>query len=436
MSKEDKKDLVLAALKQVGRAISLNDLLVILGEGFAERTVRRWLSQMANEGSIIKTGEKRSTLYQIMSSDFSDNAVKALEYIRQPIFKRIPAEYNKSWLESYQPNVTYYLNEKMRHDLFQAGKRNQGEDAGTYVRKIYNRILIDLSYNSSRLEGNTYSLLDTEKLILEGASAAGKLDEEKVMILNHKEAIRYIVENAARIQIDNEVICTIHYLLSDGLVESGYAGIIRNRGVRISSTTYVPLEGRERLERQMNNLCIKASEIQDPFEQSFFLLVHISYLQAFIDVNKRTSRIAANIPFVLSNYAPLSFNHLDKNDYISAMLCVYELNDTCPMSEIFYASYLHSCRAYDAAAESVGFDEVRVRYREERREALRYIIIQKLVSTELNDYIGKYSKQHIPPEYQDRFQETLNEDLNHLGPQIIAGLGITKQQLDDYLNIQ
>lgn len=117
---------------------------------------------------------------------------------------------------------------------------NREDPAGTHAHQIFNRLLIDLSYNSSRLEGNTYSLLDTQRLVLEGSSAEGKLDEEKIMILNHKEAIRYLVDNAHRLDVDEQTICTLHYLLSDGLVEARYAGKVRDHGVRIGGSTYVP----------------------------------------------------------------------------------------------------------------------------------------------------------------------------------------------------
>ena len=142
--------------------------------------------------------------------------------------------YNTQWLYEYHPNHTFYLPTHDREKMRAQGKRGVDKNsAGAYARKIYNRLLIDLSYNSSRLEGNTYSLLDTERLIFEGASAEGKLDAEKVMILNHKEAIHHLVEAAARIEIDFNEICTLHFLLSDGLVPPQYSGKVRDYGVQL-----------------------------------------------------------------------------------------------------------------------------------------------------------------------------------------------------------
>jgi Fic family protein len=145
--------------------------------------------------------------------------------------------YIPDWLQAYIPNETFYLPTSARIQLRKAGERANGQDpAGTYAHQIFSRLLIDLTYNSSRLEGNTYSLLETERLLLHGEKAEGKLDDESVMILNHKEAIRYLVDNANRLEVSRNTICTIHYLLSDGLVEPKYAGKVRDFGVRIGGS--------------------------------------------------------------------------------------------------------------------------------------------------------------------------------------------------------
>lgn len=428
------------ALKQQGNiALTIHVLLEVLGSDFTERTVRRLLSEMVHEGTVIKIGAKRSTRYQFASSlqstIFSEQALEAINYIRQPIFMRKPITYSKEWLNDYKPNATFYLTSQDRELMLTQGLRGTDKSsAGTYARKIYNKLLIDLSYNSSRLEGNTYSLLDTERLILEGTSAEGKLDEEKIMILNHKDAIRHLIDMTPKININFNEICTLHYLLADGLVAPQYSGKMRDHGVRIGASTYVPLENKIELENQLNKICQIAHQIQDPFEQSLFLLAHIAFLQAFTDVNKRTSRLSANIPLIQHNLVPLSFNDINKDDYNSAMICVYELNDIKPLAELYRFSYLRSCQYFTITTEAVGYDEVRVRYRQLRKDIIRYIITNKIIGKKLDDYMQMATNKVIPEIDRQRFITTITEDLAAINVQRIAGIGITPEQLRDWLS--
>lgn len=462
MQQFNKKMAVFKALENQTDSVSLSQLLKIVGVPLPERTIRRWLNEMANERLIEKTGKKRGTRYQIIkrtqniaqnepgslpSSDqqadqknphfiFSSESKEAITYIQQPIFQRKPVPYYSAWLNNYQPNKTFYLTHAERKKLFARGQPNISDaPAGTYARKIYNRLLIDLSYNSSRLEGNTYSLLDTEKLVIEGIDNSAKLDEERIMILNHKDAIRYLVDNASKLKISYDEICTLHYLLSDGLVPANYAGKMRDHAVRIGASAYLTLENPIKLKHELHLICQKTSRIIDPYEQSFFLLAHLAYLQAFTDVNKRTSRLSANIPLIQHNLYPLSFNDIEKNDYISAMIGIYELNETRPLAELYVFSYLRTCQQYDATSEAIGFDEIRVRFRTQRRELIRNIIIRNLSGKKLYDYVQSQTFKFISQDARNDFIEDVYEDLKEINSSRIAGLGITKQQLNKWRKI-
>lgn len=443
MTQKNQKMAVLAFLQQEQGAFALKEILAKLGSSYAERSVRRWLNELVIEGRIKKTGYKRATRYEYKNvwvifspSFFEAYPMKAIDYVHRPIFQRKPVAYHKAWLQKYIPNKTFYLSAKDREDMYAHGQRGvDNNSAGTYARKIYNRLLIDLSYNSSRLEGNTYSLLETQKLIFEGRAPAGKLDAEKIMILNHKEAIRHLVDSAAKIAIDFNEVCTLHFLLSDGLVPIQYSGKVRDHGVRISASAYIPLEHPIELEQQLKNICQLAQQIKDPFECSFFLLTHIAYLQAFTDVNKRTSRLSANIPLIFHNQVPLSFNDVEKEDYNSAMIAVYELNDTKPLAKLYHFSYLRSCQQYNANVEAFGFDEVRVQYRQIRRDIIRHIVVNQLIGKALNEYL-QTQVTRIPAAQRARFLTTVSEDLHAISPQRIAGLGITSKQLEIWLTLQ
>jgi hypothetical protein len=300
--------------------------------------------------------------------------------------------------------------------------------AGTYAKQIFNRLLIDLSYNSSRLEGNTYSLLETKELLLEGKGAADKLDAEKLMILNHKEAIKFLVGGIQRIDVNVESICNIHYLLSDELVLLQHAGQIRKEAVGVSATVYVPIDNHQRLTRILKLIADKAKQIEDPFEQSFFLLVHVTYLQAFIDVNKRTARLVCNIPLIRHNLVPLSFNDVDKDDYILAMIVAYELNKTLPLAELYVWTYLRSCKLYTATAESIAIDSIRVFYRQQRRQLIAEIVKGLLVDEKMHHLIKLRAKENVAKEHQKKFIEDTLVDLENIAPFNIVGMGVTKQE--------
>jgi Fic family protein len=443
MNLKDKKLAILHQLSQEIEPIDLQSLIEKLGNDFAERSVRRWLTEMVAEGMVEKIGLKKGTRYQVKhkadrkasdtSSFFGFKSKQILQQVRTPIYERRPVVYSDNWFTNYQPNQTYYMPKELLAQLYQAGNRSKKEDpAGTYAHQIFNRLLIDLSYNSSRLEGNTYSLIDTQRLVLEGASAEGKLDEEKIMILNHKEAIRYMVDNASRLEVTEQTICTLHYLLSEGLVDARYAGKIRDYGVRIGGSTYVPFEDKRQLQTRLEAIIAKAAVIENPYEQSLFLLIHISYLQAFSDVNKRTARLCANIPLIKSNLVPLSFNDVERNDYASSMIAIYELQEIQPLLELYAFSYMRTCAIYDSTVKTIGFDEIRVRYRQQRRGVLREIISQQLTGKVMTDYISSEAIHLVKEADRSSFYEDVLEDLKEMNLNRIVGLGITPEQLKEW----
>lgn len=441
MGTKDKKMAVLHQLSQESVPIGIFELLSKLGSEYSQRTVRRWLSEMIAEGLVEKIGHKKATRYQVLkrfsretnksASCFGLESLKIVEQVRRPIYERAPIAYADHWIDAYQPNITFYIPSESRSQLEKAGQRARREDpAGTYAHQIFNRLLIDLSYNSSRLEGNTYSLLDTQRLLLEGSSAEGKLDEEKIMILNHKEAIRYMVDNASKLTISEQTICTLHYLLSDGLIEARYAGKIRDHGVRISGSTYVPFEDKKQLQSRLNLIIEKAALIENSYEQSLFLLIHITYLQAFSDVNKRTARLSSNIPLIKSNLVPLSFNDVERDDYISAVIAVYEFQEINPILDLYLFSYMRTCAMYDSTVKAMGFDEVRVRYRQQRRDIILHIILNKLSGVPMIEYISSQNVKFIKEKDQTSFFDDVMEDLKEIDLSRIAGLGITPDQME------
>ena len=291
------------------------------------------------------------------------------------------------FLEQYQPNHTAYLSANLREQLHSLGcSPAQQTPAGTFARDILSRLLIDLSWASSQLEGNTYSRLDTARLIEFGQVAEGKDALETQMILNHKQAIEFLVHAPEIATVSPDTIVALHALLSDGLMpEPAMCGRIRRRAVEIGGSVYLPVALPQRLEELFGIVVSMAAEIADPFEQAFFLMVHLPYLQPFEDVNKRVSRLAANIPFIRHNLCPLSFIDVPQQAYVDAMIGVYELNRLELLRDVFVWAYERSCQQYVAVQQNlVPPDILRLRYRQALGQVIGAIVRSGAAITEAN----------------------------------------------------
>lgn len=336
-------------------------------------TVWRALKRLVDEGRLEVSGKARATGYSLAG------AAVVRAHLRTPHNRRRPAVYRKEFIDSYVPNKNFYLGEADRQRLHEAGRPVQPPlPAGTYARRILERLLVDLSWASSRMEGNTYNVLETERLIRFGEEASGKDRKEAIMILNHKEAIQYVVDHLVEVTISRLDIFGIHALLADGLLaDPAMAGRLRRMPVGISWSSYRPLDDPFAIEEEFVVLVEKAAAITDPFEQSFFLLVHIPYLQAFDDVNKRTSRIASNIPLLKADLAPMSFLTMDDAEYIDGLIGMYELNNVSLLSEVYVDSYLASAENYRVLrAELDSPDKAALVYRDFVRKAVRRSVLE------------------------------------------------------------
>lgn len=336
-------------------------------------TVWRALKRLVDEGRLEVTGKARATGYSLAGTA----VVRA--HLQIPYNRRRPAIYNREFLDHYIPDKSFYLGEEDRQRLHAAGQPvHPSLPANTYARRILERLLVDLSWASSHLEGNTYSILDTERLIRFGEEASGKDRKEAVMILNHKESIQYVVDNITDISISRSDIFNLHALLADGLLtDPAMAGRLRRMPVGITHSSYRPLDNQLMIEEEFDILIQKAAAISDPFEQSFFLLVQIPYLQAFEDINKRTSRIASNIPLLKADLAPMSFLTMDDSDYVDGLIGIYELNNVSLLRDVFIDAYITSAENYRVIRAEVDSPEkATLAYREFVRKAVRRCVLE------------------------------------------------------------
>jgi len=398
------------------------------------RTLQRRLSKLVNDKLVIREGKGPSTCYLLseMQADSDNNleATQADDYIpvspeaealrnaiKKPLQNRNPVGYNREFLADYIPNETLYLSEKLSAELYKFGNvTSQKQPAGTYVRKIFNRLLIDLSWNSSRLEGNTYSLLETERLLEAGASADGKDMREAQMILNHKGAIELLAEPSNDTGFNRYTILNLHALLSENLLPDPQAsGRIREIAVGVGRTAYHPLEVPQMINDCFNIMLEKATAIQNPFEQAFFIMVHLPYLQPFEDVNKRVSRLAANIPLIRKNLCPLSFVDLPQRAYIDGILAVYELNRIELLRDVFVWAYKRSCARYSAVRQSLGEpDPFRMRYRESIASVIAGVVRSGLGKQQASTQIKLQADNKIATADAPRFIEIVETELMSL----------------------
>lgn len=430
---------LLALIGQHTEGMSVKQLLELLGGEASPRNLQRWLAALVQAGRLEKIGGRgQGVRYRLISLqaverveeweyasdavsrndgwDLSREAERLLAKISRPLSRREPVGYRRSFLDNYVPNETYLLPAMTRTRLHQLGSLPQGnQPAGTYARDMLQRLLIDLSWNSSRLEGNTYSLLETEKLLLRNEESVGKNAMETQMLLNHKDAIEFLVESAEDVGFNVYTVRNLHALLSNNLLGNPDAcGRIRQMPVHISGTSYVPLAMPGLIQELFELLLKKSDAITDPFEQSFFAMVHLSYLQAFEDVNKRVSRLAANIPFIRHNLCPLSFVDMPQDLYVKGLLAVYELNETELLQEVFVQAYEHSVKKYAVVRESLGEpDAFRLQFRNEIMTLIGAIVVEGLQRTAALRLI-KEKAATLPKMQQARFIEVVETELQSL----------------------
>ncbi len=454
----------LAALRDGG---TIEELAARLSGRVSRRSLQRRLAAWADAGQIRPEGIKRGRRYflavqepeqkffneaddlsggQATENLWSSSPVvddhlplstagrEVLGLIRRPIFDRPSVGYRRGFLDDYVPNDTMYLPRSAVSHLHEMGRPPQGgRPAGTFARDILDRLLIDLSWASSRLEGNTYSLLDTERLIHAGQEAIGKNAKETQMILNHKAAIELLVNSAEEIGVNRFTICNLHSLLAENLLDHPQdAGRVRTIAVGVTGTMYIPTAIPQLIEEMFAQLLAKAAAIRDPFERALFLMVQLPYLQPFIDVNKRTSRLAANIPLIKHNLVPLSFIGVPERAYTEGMLAVYEFNRAELIRDVFVWAYERSCQKYATVRDSLPEpDPFRLKYRATLREVIGSIINGGKKATA--DVIREQTRNLVPTEDLPRFCEVALQDLQGLHEGNIARYSLRPSEFSAWL---
>ncbi len=446
MSKKEllpQQEEILKILDRRPQGADISQITNSLPEPPHRRTVQRWLATLAAGKHITILGKGRATLYKPSTlanrsgkvpiatqkeprEDYgryipiSNEGHEIISYVQQERAGRTPVGYEQNFLNSYIPNETRYLDESLRTHLHHIGDTGKHYPAGTYGRAILSRLLIDLSWASSRLEGNTYSRIDTERLIELGQYAEGKDAQEAQMILNHKAAIELLIDGADDTGFDSYTFLSLHGLLSENLMpDPETSGRLRWRPVHIGGSVYVPLAVPQLIDEYFQTIIHKAAAINNPFEQAFFIMVHLPYLQPFEDVNKRVSRLGANIPLIKHNLCPLTFLDVPESAYIDALLGVYEINHYELLRDLFVWAYERSANEYIAVRKSLADpDPIRLRYRKEIHELVGDIVRQQ--HQDVEKAIVSYSDEKLNQADRLAFVEMVKKEIKDLHIGIIA----------------
>ena len=310
-------------------------------------TLKRILINLKSKNYLATLGRGKGTKYSLSPLYELIHPVDIDKYYEKEIDERqIIENFNFDIITEVLGNHSSFTKFEFEElvTLQKEYETNISELSSNEYKKELERLAIDLSWKSSQIEGNTYSLLETERLLKEKETAAGKTKEEATMLLNHKDALDFIIENEDYLNpLTVSKIEDIHSILTKELaVERN----IRKRRVGISGTNYKPLDNEFQILEALSNTCDVINAKENVFEKALLALVLISYIQPFVDGNKRTARIVSNAILMDNGYCPLSFRTVDSIDYKKAMLLFYEQNNISNFKEIFKNQFEFAVRTY------------------------------------------------------------------------------------------
>ena len=342
----DIENQIIQYLKQNKEASSTN-ILEGIDSSKSLATLKRILTSLINEKLIKSVGKGKATKYRLSQYYKLFEKIDIESYYAKEIDEReIEENFNLSVIQDLLPDIdllTQTEKEKLG-ELQNEYSKNISELSENEYNKELERLAIDLSWKSSQIEGNTYSLLETERLIKEKEVAKGKSKEDATMLLNHKEALDFIIDNPDYLfPLTLSKIEDIHSILIKDLEIDRN---IRRRRVGISGTNYKPLDNEFLIKEALISVCDLINKKDNVFEQALLALVLVSYIQPFSDGNKRTARIVSNAILINQKYCPISFRTVDSIDYKKAMLLFYEQNNVTMFKRVFIEQFEFAVKTY------------------------------------------------------------------------------------------
>lgn len=331
---------------ELEESASISAIARLLGEQVSTPTLNRDLAALASAGFLQKTGKGRATAYRLAASyTLLKPADMAAYFAQEPDTRRAMTQFNHALFPLLEKTSLFSADEKkLLEALRREYQANIKDFPPALYRKELERLTIELSWKSSQIEGNTYSLLETERLFTENEEAAGKPKEDAVMLLNHKKAMGYLLahEDIAE-KLSVRLLEELHSLIIEGL---GAGRNIRSRTVGITGTAYKPLDNAFQIRESLEKMCAVINAKDNGFEKALLAIALISYIQPFEDGNKRTGRITGNALLIAAGACPLSYRSVDSLDYKKAMLLFYEQNNLSAFKDLFIEQIEFSVRNY------------------------------------------------------------------------------------------
>lgn len=310
-------------------------------------TLRRKLQELVAEDLINAIGELKSRKYEISNGYNIIRPIEVDQYFEKEIDERIIQDkFNSELISQTLKNISIFTNTELDqlNNLQEKFKSNSSKLSKSEYMNELERLAIDLSWKSSQIEGNTYSLLETERLLKDKETASGKTKDEATMLLNHKDALDFIIKNPNYINpLNVSSIEDIHSIL---VKELDISRNIRSRRVGISGTNYKPLDNEFQIKEAVESMCTLINSKKNVFEKALLSLVLISYIQPFSDGNKRTARIISNAILINNHFCPISFRTIDSIEYKKAMLVFYEQTNISPFKKVFLGQFEFAVNTY------------------------------------------------------------------------------------------
>lgn len=343
---DKRRQQIIDFVKEKGQCSS-KEIFDAIGDSFSYATLKRILTDLKTDNYIQTQGQGKGTKYLLSPAYELICPIDIERYYEKEIDERhIIENFNEEIITGVLREYSTFTDDELdKLRLLQKQYlKNISELSETEYKKELERLAIDLSWKSSQIEGNTYTLLETERLLKEKETASGKTKEEAVMLLNHKDALDFIIEHDDYLNpLTITKIEDIHSIL---IKELAVERNLRKRRVGISGTNYKPLDNEFQILEALRNTCDLINGKESVFEKALLALVLISYIQPFMDGNKRTARIVSNAILMNYNYCPLSFRTVDSIDYKKAMLLFYEQNNISNFKEIFINQFEFAVRTY------------------------------------------------------------------------------------------